>query len=142
MSKSESIKKPLSAWLDNFYDATETVSDLIRKLSFAAIGIIWIFRNTSPGGKILPPELLLALYLVIISMMVDVGQYFWKGITAYILYAFKEYQYDSGKINKKDVEDVTMPRIREFITWSLFAAKIVLVGLSYYHIYCFLLPMV
>ena len=142
MKQSEDIKKPLKDWLGEFHDDTGKISDLVRNLAFAGIGIIWIFKNTDLTYKIIPKELVLPLKYIVLGLFLDLFQYIWRAINVYVIYSIKAKQYDKGKLKSKDIADVKIPKYIPFFTWLFFTSKIFLVAIAYYNIYQFLLTKV
>lgn len=139
MGQSDDIKKPLKDWLDDFHEDTGKISDLVRNLGLAGIGIIWIFRNTDLTQNIIPNELILPLKFVVIGLLLDLLQYVWRATNVYIFYIIKARKYDKGKLTEDDISDVKIPNYILFITWIFFIAKIVFIAIAYYNIYQFLL---
>jgi len=56
-----------------FYSAK--ASDIIRHLSFAGIGVVWIFSSTNTAGIALPIFLLCPLLIFVLSLIADLLQY-------------------------------------------------------------------
>jgi hypothetical protein len=56
-------------------DYTGLTSGLVRQLAFAAIAIIWIFKYDKPVDHLLPHQLVLPLFIIIISLALDFLQY-------------------------------------------------------------------
>jgi hypothetical protein len=135
----DSIKKPLKEWLCDFYDATTKISELVRNFGFAAIGIIWIFKNDDLSKNIIPGELVIPLKFIVICLSIDLLQYIWKALNIYISYRIYEYKYDKGSITDNDISDVKFHWYIELFTWLFFIAKIVCLVIAYCHIYQFLI---
>jgi hypothetical protein len=135
----DSIKKPLKEWLSDFYDSTTKISELVRNFAFAAIGIIWIFKNNDLNKNIIPVELVIPLKFVVICLSIDLLQYIWKAINIYISYRIYEYKYDKGKITDEDISDVKIHWYIETFTWIFFVLKIICLVIAYVHIYQFLI---
>ncbi len=70
-----------------FYEATETLSENTRKLIFAGIAIVWIFRigEANAGGVPFTNDSRAALLAFVSGLILDVLQYLYKG-TAWWLY--------------------------------------------------------
>jgi hypothetical protein len=64
-----------------YYDFSATASELTRKLGFAGIAIIWVFRTDDPvtGATSLSDGLLRAGVLLAISLGLDLLHYFVAG---------------------------------------------------------------
>lgn len=139
MGKSEDIKKPLKQWLDDFYDDTAKLSELVRNLALAGIGLIWIFKNGDLTQKIIPVELIQPLKYIVLGLFLDLLQYSWRAVTNYIVYRVNEWKYDHKKLTKEEISDVSVHVIIPFITWVFFIAKIVFIAMAYNNIYHFLI---
>jgi hypothetical protein len=142
MGQSEDIKKPLKDWLEDFHNDTGKISDLVRNLALAGIGIIWIFKNTDLTHNIIPKELVIPLKYVVIGLLLDLSQYIWRAVNVYIVYQIKANKYDKGKLTDADIADVKIPNYIPFFTWLLFISKIIFVAIAYYNIYQYLLTKV
>lgn len=56
-----------------YYFHTGKTSEIVRQLALAGIAVIWIFKV---GQTQIPPELLLPLYLIAATLVLDFFQYF------------------------------------------------------------------
>lgn len=73
-----------------YEDSSAKASDINRKLIFAGIAIVWIFRKTSElgVGEIFPNEFKPILLLFCISLCMDVLQYIVRAVMWHIYYHF------------------------------------------------------
>lgn len=126
-----SIKKSLSEWLNDFYQITGTISEISRNLAFAAIGLIWIFKNSEGSLKILPDHLLLPIRLIVGNLILDFLQYIWLATLTYIVYKNREIKFFKNKISEKDIEDVQISSFYEKITFTFFTLKLVFLIWAY-----------
>lgn len=138
MSTDDSIKKPLKSYREDFESITKNLSDIFRNLSFAGIGIIWIFKNNSLNSKIIPDALYSPLVLLIIALALDFMQYLWKGINYYAFYKRNEILYDKKKLTEKDIEDVQIWNYVSIGTWTFFGLKIGFMIAAFINIFCFI----
>lgn len=77
--------------LREIYEGSSTkASDINRKLIFAGIAIIWIFRKTTNlgAGEIFPDECKPILLLFCISLCLDIMQYIVRAVMWHIYYYF------------------------------------------------------
>ena len=125
--------------VNEFYDDSGKISDIVRNLALAGIGLIWIFKNSDLTHNILPVELIPALKFVILGLIADLVQYLWRAVNIYIFYKIKEIKFQKGKLTDDDISDVTMPHYIAIISWLFFCSKIILVAIAYFTIYQFLL---
>lgn len=64
-----------------YYELSKTLSDLVRKLGFAAIALIWLFTkaDTNSAAKSpIPSDLHLPTILIVLSLVLDFLQYAWS----------------------------------------------------------------
>ena len=107
-------------------DFSGTASDITRKLGYAGLAVIWIFKvELSPGSGILP-SFVPAAILIIAGLLVDLGQYIY-GATKWGFFARKketEPDFDEGM-------DFEAPaNITIAIDW-FFYGKILLISVAY-----------
>lgn len=77
--------------LREIYERSSTkASDINRKLIFAGIAIIWIFRKTTDlgAGEIFPNECKPILLMLCISLCLDITQYIVRAVMWHIYYYF------------------------------------------------------
>ena len=66
----------LETYRNKSYSLSKTLSENVRKLAFAGIAIIWIFKTTnSEGNNVLPMELIYPMMLILASLVSDTMQY-------------------------------------------------------------------
>jgi len=135
----ENINKPLKDWLQEFYEDTGKISDILRNLALGGIGIIWIFKNTELTHNILPPELISPLRFIVLALIADLLQYLWRAGNVYFYYRLYEIRYQQDKLTEEDIEDVALPIYISIGTWIIFLLKIILVAIAYFNIYRFLI---
>lgn len=98
---------------------TEKLSNINRNLAFAGIAIIWVFKIQEKQNIIIPRDLLIPLYFIIISLVLDLSQYLIGSIAWTIFHRYKE---------KKGIEDETdlkAPRWISNILYFIFFLKVV-----------------
>lgn len=69
--------------------SSSKASDINRKLIFAGIAIVWIFRISEDGNTMIPENLKSVLLLFCISLSLDVLQYLVRGVMWHMYYYFK-----------------------------------------------------
>lgn len=126
---------------DDYVRYSANVSELSRNLSYAGIGVIWIFKQTSSGGLSLfmnsiPEVLRLPLILFIVVLFLDLSQYV---IQTAIWYPY--YLKNKKKHANENEEDVILnePEIYSAIPWCLWIIKLVIVVAAYVLMGVFLL---
>jgi len=63
---------------------TSKASELVRQLSLAGLGFIWIFKRSINGQDRVAPELVLPAGIIVIALMLDLLQYVASSVTQYI----------------------------------------------------------
>jgi hypothetical protein len=80
----------LQDYIDTFYTFTAKASDVNRQLAFAGIAIIWLFKKETPAGITIPHELLWPSFLIVLSLALDMLQYWLASMTWRVFYRKKE----------------------------------------------------
>jgi hypothetical protein len=138
LMEKDGIKRPLRSWLDEFYEDTGKLSEILRNLCFAGIGLIWIFKNSDNAEHLLPSLLVTPLRFIVLSLAADVMQYIWRAVNIYIHYKILDSKHINKKISDEAIEDVIMPDYIPLGTWIFFIGKLVLIIIAYLQIYSFL----
>ena len=124
----------LQEYREAHYTNTGKVSDNVRTLSIAAIGIIWIFKIQNVGGGYQIPE---ALYypvlLVFVAMALDFIQYIYGSIAWGIFFRIKE------KENIKEDDELYAPPCINWPTYIFFYGKVIVIGFAYFFLIKFLM---
>lgn len=128
---------------EDYVRYSTNVSDLSRNLSYAGIGIIWIFKQSSSGDtssttfmNSIPSELRGPLMLFAIVLVLDIFQYFIQTLIWYFYYLKQKHT------NENDNEDdviVQEPEKRNIIPWILWCVKFIIVIIAYILLGYFLL---
>jgi len=80
----------LSDYRETYYEFTRIASDVSRKLSFAGIALVWLFKiESSPIPKI-PNELVFPTGLLALSLALDLLQYIAGSVIWGIFQWYKE----------------------------------------------------
>ena len=131
---------------EDFEETSGVVSELVRNLAFAAIGVIWILRigatptgdptnaAASVGSITYSPVLLAPLFLLVAALAADVGQYVVKTVTLFGVNFFL------WRKHKTEEADVKYSGWFNVLPNVLFIAKVVLVAAAYYKLLLFLYP--
>ena len=82
----------LGDYLKKYYEYFGKASDSARQLAFAAIAVIWVFRNPDGSNQIFPANLVLAAFCVAFSLGFDLCQYIAGSLTWAIFHRVKEKQ--------------------------------------------------
>lgn len=117
---------------DNYKYYTEKTSDILRQLGFAGIAIIWVFKTDVNGKQVIPPELIPAARLIVISLGLDLLHYV-AGTLIWGIY--NRYKERSG--TKQGTEFKASPKLN-WATLLFFWAKIIVMIFAYIEILRFL----
>jgi len=118
--------------LGDVRDAYETLSgkasDIVRQVSLAGVGLIWIFRSGADSSLVLDPLLLKAAFFIFLSLLFDFLQYV-LGTT--IWFAYFQYKEKNGT---KETDEFLVPPRLNWPLWSLFYLKCgtMLIAFGYY----------
>lgn len=125
MMKIEDYKK-------DYYELSGKLSDNVRKLAFAGIAIVWIFKQEKDGTFMLPQLLKLAMLMFVLALSFDLLQYIYQTI---IWGAF--HRYHENKIRQD--EELAAPCYFNWPTIVFFWFKIAVLVLGYVFVLWFLL---
>lgn len=117
---------------------TTKTSEINRSLALGGIAIIWLFKKPSDGHLLQKDLLNLPLLLLVISLSIDLLQYFFASVAWRIFYERKYWLWKTKKVSNETVKDIEAPNEISLIIDGLFLAKIVFMILSYCHIFYFL----
>jgi hypothetical protein len=122
----------LKEYLNKYREYSGKASDSSRQLAFAAIAVIWVFKNPAGSTPILPSKLVLAAFFMVLSLGCDLFQYIAGSLIWKIFHRIKEKQ---GV--KADADVKASPWLSNLI-WVFFFAKIVFLIVGYILILTFL----
>jgi len=123
----------LQNYREDFYTYSGKASDVSRQLAFAAIAIVWLFKQDKAGQLAIPRELFLPSILVVLALAADLLHYCLGAVTWYLFYRSKE---------RKKVPETAEIQHSEWLERPisfLFWVKIILVIVAYWFILKFLL---
>jgi len=111
---------------DTFYEFSGILSDNVRKLAFAGIAIVWIFKKGENGSYTIPDILKSAMFMFVISLSLDLLHYIWQTIVWGSFYTYKE-----KKLNHTEDADFLAPSIFKNIANVIFWFKVIALVLGY-----------
>ena len=111
---------------------TGKASDLIRKLSFSGMAIIWVFRVETETGLVVSDDLILPGFLIVLTLSFDLLQYL-SGSLAWGVY----HRYKELSLNDRE-ETFKAPRWINWPTNTFFIFKVLAIGIGYYLILIYL----
>lgn len=115
---------------DTFYDASGTLSDIIRQVSFVGIGVIWLFVKIIDGKTFIEKQLVWGIGLFIGALLFDVLQYLYKSIVFGVKFRKEEKKFDDSVEDVEENTTLLVPSINYF-TWGCWGAKILLAIAGY-----------
>ena len=114
----------LKACRETFYEFSGKLSDNARKLAFAGIAIVWIFKQGENGSYTIPDTLKTAMLMFVISLSLDLLHYIWQTIVWGSFYTYKE-----KNLKHDEKAEFLAPNIFKNVAYVIFWSKvIVLVG--------------
>ncbi|MBI5281694.1 MAG: hypothetical protein HY858_08445 [Candidatus Solibacter usitatus] len=94
------------------------VSDYVRQLSFAGIGLVWVFRDgAGQEAPHLDSRLIVAALLMAVTLTIDLIHYLLGTIILFLYFRHKE------KAGTKRDDEFTMTEALTWPTWILFYLK-------------------
>lgn len=115
----------LADCLRAYEELTAKASEITRKLGFAGIAIIWVFKTEKGSNYVVPTDLLLPGLLIVISLTLDYLQYV---LGSFIWGCFHRYK---EKVGTKDREEFDAPRQINWPANFFFLTKIATMILAY-----------
>jgi hypothetical protein len=106
-------------------------SDIIRQISLAGVGLIWIFKSGTGASLSLDPPLLKAAFFIFLSLLFDFLQYLLGTAIWFAYFRYKEKQ------GTKESADFLAPPALNWPTWGLFYLKSAMMLIAYG---CYIIP--
>ena len=106
-----------------YQDYSARTSENVRRLSFAALGVIWVFKP--PNGALLPPVLLMTGVCAVGALALDFLQSLYGTVAWGVFHRRKE---RAGVDNETEFK---APRQINWPTNSLFTAKVAALSAAY-----------
>jgi hypothetical protein len=106
-------------------------SDIVRQMSLAGVGVIWIFKSTAGISISLEGPLLRAALFIFLALLFDFLQYLFGTITWFVYFRYKE------KKGTKEGAEFRAPAQLNWPTWALFYLKSAMMVIAYV---CYILP--
>jgi hypothetical protein len=100
-------------------------SDIVRQISLAGIGLIWLFRSGTATDPLLDIRLLRAALFIFLALLFDFLQYLAGTVIWYCYFRHKE------KNNTKLSDEVLAPTWLNWPTWTLFYVKSAMMVIAY-----------
>ena len=128
---------------EDYVRYSANVSELSRNLSYAGIGVVWIFKQSASGDAIkttfmnsIPEELRWPLLLFIAVLILDLLQYV---IQTGIWYPYYIKNKEQHKDEKEDDVNLQEPESYNIIPWGFWIFKLIIVIIAYIFLGLFLL---
>ena len=128
---------------EDYVRYSANVSELSRNLSYAGIGVVWIFKQSASEDAIettfmnsIPVELRWPLLLFIVVLILDLLQYV---IQTAIWYPYYTKYKELHKDEKEDDVNLQEPESYNIIPWGFWFLKLMIVIIAYILMGLFLL---
>jgi len=119
------------------YLASQKVSDNTRTLALSAIGVVWLFKEQTDIGYVIPQGLADSVLCVFLALACDFSQHVYGAVSWHIRFRIEEGKLAKGEI-KEDTKDLMVPAGFNHPAYFLFYSKIVLIIFAYYFLSTFL----
>jgi len=106
-------------------------SDIVRQISLAGVGLIWIFKSGAGTSLSVEPQLLKAALFIFLALALDFLQYL-LGTTIWFIY----FRYRENKRTKETDEFEAPPQLN-WPLWALFYLKSAMMLIAYS---CYIIP--
>jgi hypothetical protein len=119
---------------ETYYEFSGILSNNTRKLAFAGIAIVWIFKQEKDGSYVIPDVLQIAMFMFVISLSLDLLQYIWQTIVWGCFYTYKE-----KKLKYDEKADFLAPSFFKNNAGVIFWLKVIAIIPGYFILLRFLL---
>jgi len=114
-----------------YQELSAKASDIVRQISLAGVGLIWIFKSGTGASLSLEPRLLKAAFFIFLALLFDFLQYV-LGTT--IWFAYFRHKENEGT---KEGAEFLAPRQLNWPTWAVFYLKSAMMLVAYG---CYIIP--
>ena len=117
----------LSDYRETYYEFSGKASDVARKLAFAGIALVWIFKTSNGPTPKIPSELIFPTGLLVLTLAFDLFQY----LAATVIWGFFQW-YEERKLN--DINDDPELSSHPCLKWpqnTFFVLKLTSISLAY-----------
>lgn len=123
---------------ETFYEASGTLSDIVRQISIVGVGVVWIFVKVVDESIVIDGKLIWSLGCFLIALFVDMLQYLYKSIVFYCKFRCAEEKYPDDKENVGDCTTILKP-CTNTPTWICWGAKVLFSIIGYIVLFGYLL---
>ncbi len=124
----------LEKFRETYYEFSGILSNNTRKLAFAGIAIVWIFKQEKDDFYVIPNALQIAMLTFVISLSLDLLQYIWQTIIWGCFHTYKE-----TKLKHDEKADFLAPCIFKKVADFIFWLKVIAIVPGYFILLRFLL---
>lgn len=111
---------------ETYYEFSGKLSDNARKLAFAGIAIVWIFKHGNNGKFTIPEALKTVMLMFVISLSLDLLQYIWQTIVWNVFAVYKE-----KKLKHNEEIDFLAPETFKNVADVIFWLKVIALVVGY-----------
>jgi len=114
-----------------YEDLSAKASDIVRQISLAGVGVIWVFKSSTSTAISLEPKLVRAALFIFLALLFDFLQYVLGTTIWFVYFRYKE------KKGTKGTDEFLAPTWINWPTWVLFYLKSVMMLVAYA---CYIIP--
>jgi hypothetical protein len=118
----------LSDYRQTFYDFSAKASEVTRKLAFAGIAIVWIFKASENSSPKVPIELYLPTALLVLTLALDLLQY----VSATIIWGVFQWKEERKLQDINDDPELGAHPLCKLPQNVFFLLKIIAISLAYF----------
>jgi hypothetical protein len=107
------------------------VSDIVRQMSLAGVGLVWIFKGGTAAQFFLDPVLFKAALFIFLALLLDFLQYFFGTVIWYVYFRYKETHGTTA------TDDFLAPVQLNWPMWLFFYLKAAAMLVAYV---CYIIP--
>lgn len=105
---------------EEFNISTDTLSTQIRHVDYSLIAVVWILSGNAISGLKMDGNGYV-LFLVVLSLLLDMSQYIWKSCTSW--FHFRKSEREDEQTGKEG-KDYSFPLYIPTVTWVFFGGKL------------------
>ncbi|HBG06924.1 MAG: hypothetical protein A2075_12555 [Geobacteraceae bacterium GWC2_58_44] len=117
----------LSDYRETYYEFSGKASEVARKLAFAGIALVWIFKTSDAPTPKIPKELILPTGLLVLTLVFDLFQY----IAATAIWGVFQW-YEERKLSDiNDDPELSTPPCLKWPQNTFFGLKLISISMAY-----------
>lgn len=113
----------LSEYKKDSYEFSKLTSERVKEYSFAGIAVIWIFKLTNSSEHLIPEQLYIPLFFLILTLGFDFFQVFVPSIIWSLFFFYHE--------QKNSDKEIKAKRFYTYPGWIFYIFKIITLLIAY-----------